>query len=187
MPAVEFFVDESRRRDYLLCAAVATDGNIESARRVMRDLKPRNRNRLHIKDETRNRDRLVSEFVRLRPITQAHVFIGTMHGTRRTEREVRSRCLDALACYAANAGATRILVGRTAWAGTSAASSHRWSPCTMCSRYARAGRPRKTCGLPAPLPRLFAETSCTLHGKDIIGARRTPRMRETQKRRTTKD
>jgi hypothetical protein len=110
MPAVEFFVDESRRRDYLLCAAVVADADIDSARRVMRDLKPRNRNRLHMKDETRNRDRLISEFVRLRPIAEAHVFVGAMQGTRRTERNVRSRCLDTLACYAAEAGATRILV-----------------------------------------------------------------------------
>ncbi|PQM44207.1 hypothetical protein C1Y40_05634 [Mycobacterium talmoniae] len=110
MTAVEFFVDESRRRDYLLCAAVVADHDLDSARKVMRDLKPRNRNRLHLKDETRNRDRLIADFVRLRPVAQAHIFVGRMQGTRRTEREVRSQCLDALACCAADAGATRILV-----------------------------------------------------------------------------
>jgi hypothetical protein len=108
MPAFELFADESRRRDYLLCAAVVPDQDIELARKIMRDLKPRNRSRLHISDE-RNRDRIIGEFVRLKPISEAHVFIASMQGVA-SERHIRTRCLDALACYAADVGATRILV-----------------------------------------------------------------------------
>ncbi|OZD61054.1 hypothetical protein CH263_19460 [Rhodococcus sp. 06-1059B-a] len=44
---VEVFVDESRWRDYLLCAVVVASAYIVTARRAMRDLKPNNRNRHH--------------------------------------------------------------------------------------------------------------------------------------------
>lgn len=110
MKTVEIFVDESRRRDYLLCAAVVATGDIAAARKIMRDLKPNNRDRLHMKDESRNRDRLIREFVRRRPIAEAHLFIGELSGTRLTERTVRTRCLQDLARHAAQTGATRILV-----------------------------------------------------------------------------
>lgn len=109
MSAVEIFVDESRRRDYLLCAAVVAAGDISASRKVMRELKPSNRDRLHMKDETRNRDRIITEFVRLRPIAEAHIFVGALTG-RSSDRAVRTRCLEPLARLAAGAGATRILV-----------------------------------------------------------------------------
>jgi hypothetical protein len=110
MTAVEVFVDESRRRDYLLCAAVVAVGDIALARKVMRDLKPNNRDRLHMKDETRNRERIIKEFMRQRPISEAHIFVGRVTGTGRSDRVVRTRCLEPLARFAADAGATRILV-----------------------------------------------------------------------------
>ncbi|MGW0040067.1 hypothetical protein [Gordonia sp. NPDC003376] len=110
MKPVEIFVDESRRRDYLLCAAVVATGDIAAGRKIMRDLKPSNRDRLHMKDESRNRDRLIREFVRRRPIAEAHIFVGALSGARLSERTVRTCCLQALARHAAQAGATRILV-----------------------------------------------------------------------------
>ncbi|WP_246222376.1 hypothetical protein [Gordonia pseudamarae] len=108
MSTVEIFVDESRRRDYMLCAAVVASGDIAASRKAMRSLKPNNRNRLHMKDETRNRDQLVREFVRLQPIAEAHIFVGSVAGA--TERKVRTRCLEELAEFAVDAGATRILI-----------------------------------------------------------------------------
>ncbi len=111
-PAVELFVDESCRTDYLLVAAVVPVGDIAVARKMMRDLKPNNRNRLHMKAETRNRRQIITQFVQQPPITQAHIFVGNLRGTKpkRTQREVRTECLQALGSYAADNGATRILV-----------------------------------------------------------------------------
>jgi hypothetical protein len=40
LPAVELFVDVSRRRDYLLCAAVVAAGDINTAPKTMRDSSP---------------------------------------------------------------------------------------------------------------------------------------------------
>lgn len=110
MPAAELFVDESCRTDYLLCAAVVPVADIASARRMMRDLKPKNRDRLHMKDEGRNRDQIISKFVQMKPIDRAHIFVGALRGTRRTQRQVRTQCLEALGAYAADNGVTRILV-----------------------------------------------------------------------------
>ena len=112
-PAVELFVGESCRTDYLLVAAVVPVADIASARKMMRDLKPNNRNRLHMKAETRNRQQIITQFVQEPPIAQAHVFVGGLRGTKpkRTQREVRSECLQALGLYAADrGGVTRILV-----------------------------------------------------------------------------
>ncbi len=83
--SVEIFVDESRRRDYLLCGAVVAAGDIAAARKTMRELKPNNRDRLHMKDESRNSDRLIREFVRRQPIAEAHIFVGALSGTRLSE------------------------------------------------------------------------------------------------------
>lgn len=110
MPNFELFVDESCRDDYLLCAAVVPASDIATARKTMRDLKPKNRNRLHMKAETRNREQIITKFVQTSPITEAHIFIGSLRGTRTTQRQARSECLEALGFYAAGNGVTRIVV-----------------------------------------------------------------------------
>jgi hypothetical protein len=110
MSAVELFVDESCRTDYLLCAAVVSVADLSVARKRMRDLKPKNRNRLHMKAETRNRDQILTRFVQSPPIDHAHIFVGALRGTQRTQREVRTECLEALGTYAADNDVTRILV-----------------------------------------------------------------------------
>ncbi|MCV7316201.1 hypothetical protein H7J77_11700 [Mycolicibacillus parakoreensis] len=110
MPAVELFVDESCRTDYLLCAAVVPVADIAMARKFMRELKPKNRARLHMKSESRHRSQLLARFVQAPPIDQAHIFVGQLRGTRRTQREARTQCLEALACYAADNGVSRILI-----------------------------------------------------------------------------
>ena len=76
----------------------------------MRTLKPNNRDRLHMKDERRDRDLILSRFVQAPPIEMAHVFVGALRGTRRKLRDVRSDCLRELAQFAADNGATRIVV-----------------------------------------------------------------------------
>jgi hypothetical protein len=71
MPAVEWFVDESCRTDYLLCAAVVPVADLSVARKRMRDLKPDNRRRLHMKAESRTRDQILARFVQAPPIAHA--------------------------------------------------------------------------------------------------------------------
>lgn len=108
--AVELFVDESCRGDYLLCAAVVPVADLASARRRMRELKPNNRDRLHMKAEGRTRDRILSRFVQSPPIDQAHIFVGALRGTQCSQRQARNRCLAALGAFAAEHGVTRILI-----------------------------------------------------------------------------
>jgi hypothetical protein len=110
MPATELFVDESCRDDYLLCAAVVPAHDIAAARKLMRGLKPKNRDRLHMKNESRNRGQIITQFVQQPPVREAHIFVGSLRGVRRSQRRVRTECLQALAGFAADSGARRILV-----------------------------------------------------------------------------
>jgi hypothetical protein len=110
MSATELFVDESCRDDYLLCAAVVPARDIAAARKFMRELKPKNRDRLHMKSESRNRTQIITQFVQQPPISEAHIFVGPLRGVRRSQRHARTECLQALASFAADSGARRILV-----------------------------------------------------------------------------
>ena len=110
MTACQFFADESFKKDYLLCAAVVSVRDISAARRAMRELKPNNRNRLHMKSESRCRDKIISEFLQRPAVSEAHIFIGGRPSRRHTQREIRTECLEALANYAAENDGTRILV-----------------------------------------------------------------------------
>jgi hypothetical protein len=75
----------------------------------MRELKPNNRDRLHVHDERpSNRARIVKEFMRVKPVDEAHIFITPIAGRR--ERDVRDDCLAELAKVSAALGANRILV-----------------------------------------------------------------------------
>ncbi len=76
----------------------------------MRELKPNNRDRLHMHAETRNRDRILSQFLKSPPIDQAHVFVAARRGTQYSQRRARTRCLEALGNYAADHGVTRVLI-----------------------------------------------------------------------------
>lgn len=108
MASVEVFVDESCQKGYVLCAAVVATGDLAAARRAMRALKPKNRDRLHMHAESRNREQIISEFIRLGIISEAHLFISPIRG--RKQRLVRDACLRELAVESAEMGATRILV-----------------------------------------------------------------------------
>jgi hypothetical protein len=110
MSATELFVDESCRTDYLLCAAVVPARDIAIARKLMRELKPKNRDRLHMKAESRNRAQIISQFVQRPPISEAHIFVCSLRDAQRSQRRVRTQCLQALAGFAADSGVRRILV-----------------------------------------------------------------------------
>ena len=103
------FVDEVRRRDYVLCAAVVPAGDLVRARRIMRELKPNNRSRLHLHDEgAASRRRILADFGRSAPIAAAHLWIARIGG--RPERAVRDDCFRSLIPGVLEIGATRIVV-----------------------------------------------------------------------------
>ncbi|WP_037190547.1 hypothetical protein [Rhodococcoides fascians] len=109
MPTVEIFVDESRHGDYVLVAAVVTAGDLGRAKKVMRSLKPANRDRVHMHDEGRSsRAKIIAEFIRQRPVSSALVFTAPIRG--RAERQVRTELLRALTRKAVELGANRILI-----------------------------------------------------------------------------
>lgn len=103
------FVDEVRRRDYVLCAAVVPSSDVARARRIMRELRPRNRSRLHMHDEgSASRRRILTEFMRNGPIAAAHLWIAPIAG--RAERVVRDECFRSLVPGVLELGASRIVV-----------------------------------------------------------------------------
>ncbi|GAB91454.1 hypothetical protein GORHZ_135_00030 [Gordonia rhizosphera NBRC 16068] len=205
MSTVEIFVDETRGANYILVAAAVASGDLAQSRRVLRALKPANRDRVHMHSESKqSRDRILAEFLRKQPITTAVVFIGALRGRR--ERDVRTELLQTLAAKAIELKATRILIESCsqdredhtavvgvlaqagihdriqvvidtprshellwaadilAWAvGPRAPAQTRGRRCHRGDRglvdSAKTGRPRKTCGLPASLPRLFTATT----------------------------
>jgi hypothetical protein len=106
---VHVFVDEVRRADYVLCAAVVPAYDVVRARRVMRELTPRNRRRLHMHDEgAASRRRILAEFRRSEPVAAAHLWIARIGG--RPERTVRDECFRDLVPGVLELGATRIVV-----------------------------------------------------------------------------
>ena len=79
--SVQVFVDEGKRGGYLLCAAIVPTEKLADARRVMRELKPGNRRRLHMHSEgTASRRRILAEFSRREPIREAHLWIARIDG-----------------------------------------------------------------------------------------------------------
>lgn len=106
---VEMFVDEARRTDYMLVAAVVASGDLADSRRTMREIRPRNCNRIHMHSEGKaSRAKIVAEFVRRRPIEVAHIFIASPG--RRPERQVRDELLRVLGGKSVELNASRILV-----------------------------------------------------------------------------
>lgn len=106
---VEIFVDESRQKGYVLVAAVVSADELARSRKIMRSLKPRNRDRIHMHAEGRaSREKIAAEFIRRRPISKAVVLTAPIHG--RPERRVRTALLRELARLASELGATRILI-----------------------------------------------------------------------------
>lgn len=103
------FVDESRRGSYLLCAAVVPSTDLVTSRRFMRNLKPSNKNRIHMQDEgPAVRNQILAEFCRTAPISEAHVYIASV--TRRSERQVRDDCFHSLTLDALKIRAARLVI-----------------------------------------------------------------------------
>jgi hypothetical protein len=93
--SIHVFVDESVRRDYLVCAVAVEARRIEHSRRIMRSLIPPGQRRLHFAKERDDRRRqFLARIVQL-PV-QASFFMATGHAV-----PARRTCLqDALVSLA---------------------------------------------------------------------------------------
>lgn len=106
---IEVFVDESKRDDYMLCAAVVASMDVDAARRAMRAMKPPNRGRVHMQSEGAAQKRaLLNQFVAAAPVGCAQMWIARLGGRR--ERDVRDACFRALVAHVVEMGARRIVV-----------------------------------------------------------------------------
>ena len=92
------FVDETKRRGYLLVASAVVPGDLDSTRRMLRGLVLPGQRRLHMKDENDQRRRSIATAIAVSGITATIYDAGRRH---HTERERRSACLTALVIDAA--------------------------------------------------------------------------------------
>lgn len=101
------FVDETKRRDYLLVASVVASHDLDVLRRELRGLVLPGQRRLHMKDENDQRRRSIATAI-VRSRSQAVIYDA---GSRRkTERESREACLQALVADLAQRGNTMLVL-----------------------------------------------------------------------------
>jgi len=92
------FVDETKRRGYLLVASAVVPGDLDSTRRMLRGLVLPGQRRLHMKDESDSRERSIATAVAVSGVTATIYDAGRRH---QNERERRAACLTALVVDAA--------------------------------------------------------------------------------------
>lgn len=95
------FVDETKRRGYLLVASVVVSGDLDSTRRMLRGLVLPGQRRLHMKDENDQRRRSIATAIAVSGVTATIYDAGRRY---RNERERRAACLHALIVDAAHRG-----------------------------------------------------------------------------------
>ncbi len=86
------FVDETKRRDYLLVSVVIATEQLDPTRRTLRDLVMPGQRRLHMKDESNSRKGMLADMI-AKSIVKATIYDA---GRGHTERECRAACLEAL-------------------------------------------------------------------------------------------
>jgi hypothetical protein len=87
------FVDETKRRGYLLVASAVVTGDLAPTRRMLRGLVLPGQRRLHMKDESDSRKRSIATAIAVSGIQATIYDAGRRH---RTERERRAECLRSL-------------------------------------------------------------------------------------------
>jgi len=92
------FVDETKRRGYLLVASAVVPSDLDATRRMLRGLVLPGQRRLHMKDESDSRKRSIATAIAVSGITATIYDAGRRYGT---ERERRAACLTALVVDAA--------------------------------------------------------------------------------------
>jgi hypothetical protein len=95
------FIDESKRRGYLLVASVVVPGDLDPIRRMLRGLVLPGQRRLHMKDENNQRRRSIATAISVSGVTATVCDAGRRY---RNERERRAACLHALVIDAAQRG-----------------------------------------------------------------------------------
>jgi hypothetical protein len=95
------FVDETKRRGYLLVAGVVVPGDLDSVRRMLRGLVLPGQRRLHMKDENDQRRRSIATAIAVSGVTATIYDAGRRY---RNERERRAACLRALIIDATQRG-----------------------------------------------------------------------------------
>ena len=95
------FVDETKRRGYLLVAGVVVPGDLDTVRRMLRGLVLPGQRRLHMKDENDQRRRSIATAIAVSGVTATIYDAGRRY---RDERARRAACLHALIIDAAQRG-----------------------------------------------------------------------------------
>lgn len=93
MTARHIYVDETKRRDYLLVASVHVSTDLTELRQLVRGLLLPGQRYLHMKDEKDGRKRTIAQAF-VDADVQATVYRAGPH--HRNERQRRSACLQAL-------------------------------------------------------------------------------------------
>jgi hypothetical protein len=101
------FVDETKRRGYLLVASVVVPAELDSVRKVLRGLVLPGQRRLHMKDESDQRRRSIATAITVSGITATIYDAGRRYGN---ERERRAACLHALVIDAARRGDAMLVI-----------------------------------------------------------------------------
>lgn len=101
------FVDESKKADYLLVAAVFLPGDVESARKSIRALHKPGQRRLHMVKESPARQGIILTTI---AALGAEVTIYAAGAGYRTNIERRAACLKRLVEDAARAGHSRLIL-----------------------------------------------------------------------------
>lgn len=101
MTGGQVFVDETKRRGYLLVAALVLPDDLDPIRKVLRGLVLPGQRRLHMKDESDPRKRSIATAIAASGIQAVVYDAGTSY---RSERERRAACLSALVVEVADRG-----------------------------------------------------------------------------------
>jgi hypothetical protein len=101
------FVDESKRRDYLLIAATVDASDLDRVRKLLAELLLGRERRLHMKNENDRRKRSIAAAIAGSGITATVYDAGRRYPT---ELERRAACLAALVDDAAVRGDERLLL-----------------------------------------------------------------------------
>ncbi|RIQ18867.1 hypothetical protein [Jiangella rhizosphaerae] len=103
--ALHAFVDESKRRDYIVAAAVITSGEVSAARRAMRALLLPKQPRIHFRDEKDHRKQQIVT-VALDVSVDVRIYVC------RSRRSARENCLSAMVPDLVDVGVDRLVLER---------------------------------------------------------------------------
>jgi len=125
------FVDETKRRGYLLVASAVVPSDLDATRRMLRGLVLPGQRRLHMKDESDPRKRSIATAI---AVSGVHATIYDAGQRYRTEWERRQACLTSLVADAAQRGDAMLIWSRTTRSSPPTASCSTAPPETRAAR-----------------------------------------------------